>query len=72
MQFGNIGINLEAFKDITKDEFLVMFKGKMNYDINKAWDEIQAALGPKKSSLTNYEVTEYMDLDENIEEDAHD
>lgn len=45
MVFGNVSISPRAFKDVTKDEFVLMYKGKMNYDINKAWDELQLELG---------------------------
>ena len=44
MTFGNVSITPKAFKDVTREEFIQMYKGKMDYDINKAWDELQIVL----------------------------
>lgn len=42
--FGNISINIEAFKDVTEKEFVEMFKGKTRYDLNTAYVELQDEL----------------------------
>lgn len=60
MIFGNVSIQPRAFKDVTKDEFIQMYKGKMNYDINKAWDELQVVL--KSESVINEVVAEVKEI----------
>ena len=40
MKIGNTTFNLEALKGITRSDFMTMYEGKLNVDINEAWKAI--------------------------------
>jgi len=45
MQIGNISFNLESIKDISKDEFIKLYRGQLDgADINDAFELIQKEL----------------------------
>ena len=41
LKLGTTSFNSSAFKGMTKDEFLKMYKGKLNTDINEAWLKVK-------------------------------
>jgi len=37
---GNTSFNSEAFENISKEQFIAMYKGKVEVDLNNAWELI--------------------------------
>jgi hypothetical protein len=45
MKIGNISFNPEALKDLTREEFYNLVKGKIDIDKSEAWEMLQQANG---------------------------
>jgi hypothetical protein len=41
--FGNISLNPKGFVNTSKEEFMNLFKGKTNQDLNAIWEAVKLA-----------------------------
>jgi hypothetical protein len=48
MKIGNVSFNPEDIKHLTKEEFSELVKGKIDIDINEAWEKVCAINGNTK------------------------
>ena len=48
MKLGNISFKPEALKDLTREEFYELVKGKIDIDKSEAWEMLQKANGNTK------------------------
>lgn len=48
VKIGGIEMNVQALDGISQDEFVKMFKGKMNSDIKEAYEKLKTYFTPKK------------------------
>jgi len=58
IKIDNTSFNTDAFKNVSKEDFIAMYKGRVSFDLNNAWALIEKELPTEKVNELKSETTD--------------